>query len=130
MACALARNNWSEKGELSTGFYVAPEGLLSGLIFQVANYKVAKDEQVIVVEYDFNGLVGMPYSKVNGVKLTGETVTKFEQSLEAPDAIDAGLFNVDQSFFSMIEEALAGAAYVRTVDVLAQIGRASCRERV
>ncbi|CAE8704858.1 unnamed protein product [Polarella glacialis] len=35
--CAIFRNNWHETGEQSSGFYVAPEGMLSGLIFVVGN---------------------------------------------------------------------------------------------
>mmetsp|Transcript_4964 Transcript_4964/g.13776 ORF Transcript_4964/g.13776 Transcript_4964/m.13776 type:complete len:478 (+) Transcript_4964:78-1511(+) len=35
--CALVRNNWSYEGEMSSGFYVCPEGLLMGVLFQVAN---------------------------------------------------------------------------------------------
>merc|ERR1719221_540541 len=36
LALALASNDWTAS-TTSSGFYVAPEGLLSGLLFQVAN---------------------------------------------------------------------------------------------
>lgn len=35
--CAGLRNNWWSDTPSSTGYYVAPEGLLSGFIFQLAN---------------------------------------------------------------------------------------------
>jgi len=37
LVCALLRNDWSAHGEQSNGFYVAPEGLLSGALLQLAN---------------------------------------------------------------------------------------------
>jgi len=34
---AVLRNSWNEHGEYSPGFYVAPEGLVTGVLFQIAN---------------------------------------------------------------------------------------------
>ena len=35
--CAVLNNNWNALGQTSPGFYVCPEGLVSGMIFVLAN---------------------------------------------------------------------------------------------
>jgi choline kinase/ubiquinone/menaquinone biosynthesis C-methylase UbiE len=86
------------------------------LIVAVADKKVK--EICVLVERDHNGLVGMPSAKVNGVKLTGETVTSIQTGMVEPDGIDAGVFAVDQTIFETIAESYKNSAYVHFCEVL------------
>jgi len=37
LVCSMLRNKWQAPGEVSSGFYVCPSGIVSGLVFQVGN---------------------------------------------------------------------------------------------